>query len=183
MKIRTTAIRGVAVVETSAFTDERGVFTRLFCANEFGDIIGSRRILQINRSLTNNAGTVRGLHFQRAPHAEMKLVTCLKGRVWYVAVDLRAGSGTFLQYHAEELTANNSRVLAIPEGCAHGFQVLDPNSELLYLHTALYNPHSEGGVQPVDPRLHIPWPLEIVDLSSRDRTHPLLTEDFTGLTV
>src|SRR5437867_4361581 len=102
MKIRSTAIDGVTVVESNPFTDSRGTFTRLFCANELSEIIGSRLIAQINRSHTKLVGAVRGLHYQRSPHAEMKLVTCLKGRVWDVAVDLRAGSQTFLHCHAEE---------------------------------------------------------------------------------
>jgi dTDP-4-dehydrorhamnose 3,5-epimerase len=183
MKIRPTAIHGVAVVETKPFMDHRGAFTRVFCAAELSEIIGSRGIAQINRSRTNSVGAVRGLHYQRPPHAEMKLVSCLKGRVWDVALDLRKGSRTFLQWHAEELTPMNASMLVIPEGCAHGFQVLEPDSELLYLHTAFYNAASEGGVQPMDPRVNLTWPLPIVDLSARDCDHPLLTDAFTGLTV
>jgi dTDP-4-dehydrorhamnose 3,5-epimerase len=163
------------------FSDNRGTFSRLFCATDLEDIIGTRRILQINRSSTNAVGAVRGLHYQRSPHAEMKLITCLNGRVWDVALDLRAGSKTFLQWHAEELTPSNSRMIVIPEGCAHGFQVLEPRSELLYLHTAFYDPGSEGGVRPTDPRLDIPWPLPISDISERDLNHPLLPADFAGL--
>jgi dTDP-4-dehydrorhamnose 3,5-epimerase len=183
MKIMGTKIDGVVAVENNPFEDDRGTFTRLFCAGELANHIGSRHIAQINRSRTSAVGAVRGLHYQRSPHAEMKLVLCLKGRVWDVAVDLRAGSRTFLHWHAEELSPGNSRMLIIPEGCAHGFQVLDADSELLYLHTASYNPASEGGVQPSDPLLRISWPLRIVDPSERDRTHPLLSRDFAGLTL
>jgi len=183
MKITPTPIGGVAVVEMEPFIDNRGAFTRLFCNAELREVIGTRQIAQINRSHTNSVGAVRGLHYQRSPFAEMKLVSCMNGRIWDVAVDLRAGSRTFLQCHAEELTANNYRMLVIPEGCAHGFQVLEPDSELLYLHTAVYNSASEGGVKPTDPRLRIRWPLPIVDLSDRDRSHPMLADDFTGLTV
>ena len=183
MKIAPTPIGGVAVVEVEPFIDNRGTFARLFCAAELGEIIGTRQIAQINRSHTNSVGAVRGLHYQRFPFTEMKLVTCLNGRVWDVAVDLRAGSRTFLQWHAEELTANNHRMLVIPEGCAHGFQVLEPDSELLYLHTAFYNSASEGGVNPTDARLRVRWPLPVVDLSERDRSHPLLADDFAGLTI
>jgi dTDP-4-dehydrorhamnose 3,5-epimerase len=180
---RSTAVRGVVVIEMNPFTDNRGAFTRLFCAAELEDVIGARRIVQINHSRTNAVAAVRGLHYQRPPHAEMKLITCLNGRVWDIALDLRAGSRTFLQWHAEELTPSNSRMIVIPEGCAHGFQVLEPGSELLYFHTAFYNSESEGGVRPTDPRLEIPWPLSISDLSQRDRNHPLLTDDFVGLTA
>ena len=123
------------------------------------------------------------MHFQRPPHAEMKLVRCLKGKVWDVAIDLRAGSATFMQWHAEELSAENARMVVIPEGCGHGFQVLEEDSELLYLHTSLYAPEFEDGVLFNDPRLNISWPLPVTDLSERDRKHPLLTLDFAGLTV
>jgi len=170
-------------VEHSAFSDHRGSFTRLFCDEELGDIVGKRHIVQINRSKTIAAGAVRGLHYQRSPHAEMKLILCLKGKIWDVAVDLRAGSRTFLQWHAEELSGGICRMLVIPEGCAHGFQVLDAESELLYLHTAPYSPSSEGGIQPTDPLLNISWPLPIVDLSQRDNAHPLLSAEFAGLTL
>src|SRR5262245_52159709 len=152
MKITTTSIGSVAVVDMEPFIDSRGKFTRLFCAAELREIIGSRHIAQINRSHTNSVGAVRGLHYQRAPFAELKLVTCLNGRVWDVAVDLRAGSRTFLQWHAEELTAHNYRMLVIPEGCAHGFQVLESDSELLYLHTGFYNSASCGSEEHISPR-------------------------------
>ena len=181
MNITSTGIDGVVVVEHSPMTDHRGTFTRLFCAGELGEIVGSRNIVQINRSKTRAAGAVRGLHYQRPPHAEMKLVSCLKGRVFDVAVDLRAGSETFLRWHAEELSPENCRMLVIPEGCAHGFQVLEAGSELLYLHTAAYTPASQDGVHPLDPRLSIPWPLPIVDLSQRDSTRPLMPRQFAGI--
>jgi len=184
MKINRTAIAGIVVVEDSeACTDHRGAFARLFCSGALEEIVGSRQIVQVNHSRTQTIGAVRGLHYQRPPHAEMKLVRCLKGRIWDVAVDLRAGSSTFLRWHAEELSAENSRMLVLPEGCAHGFQVLEEGSELLYLHTAFYTPASEGGIQPTDPKLAIGWPLPIKDLSDRDRTHPLVTNEFVGLAV
>src|SRR5262249_48876555 len=135
-----TELPGVSIVDSTPFKDHRGAFARLFCERELASIIGERRIVQINHSRTATRGAVRGLHYQRPPDAEMKLVRCLKGRVWDVAVDLRRGSPTFLRWHAEELSAANGRMIAIPEGCAHGFQVLEPDSELLYLHTAFYNP-------------------------------------------
>src|SRR3546814_6280440 len=143
--------------------------------------MGGRHIVQINHSRTTMVGAVRGMHFQSAPHAEMKLVRCLKGRVWDVAVDLRAGSPTFLRWHAQELSEDNARMLVISEGCAHGFQALEPDSELLYLHTAPYTPEVEGGLVYDDPRLAIKWPLSIADLSARDQQHPYLSIDFPGL--
>ena len=171
------------VVGTQVSADHRGAFARLFCHEALGHVVGSRQIVQINQSRTSRVGAVRGMHFQRAPMAEMKLVRCLKGRVWDVAVDLRAGSPTFCRWHAEELSEENRRMLVVPEGCAHGFQVLDAESELLYLHTAPYTPSLEGGVQPIDPMLAITWPLPMQDLSARDREHPWLTTDFAGLSA
>ncbi len=183
LTIHTTPLRDVMVVDTAVHTDHRGAFARLFCAEALEPVIGARPIAQINHSRTYVPGAVRGLHFQHAPHAEMKLVRCVRGRVWDVAVDLRAGSPTLLQWHAEELSADNRRMLVIPEGCAHGFQVLDADSELLYLHTAAYAPAADAGVCATDPRLAIRWPLAIRDLSDRDRRHPLLASDFAGLIV
>ncbi|MCE9550569.1 MAG: dTDP-4-dehydrorhamnose 3,5-epimerase family protein [Betaproteobacteria bacterium] len=183
MKLMPTALQGVMVVETSYVSDERGAFARYYCEHELASIIDERRIVQINHSRTTHIGAVRGMHFQRPPHSEIKLVRCLKGRVWDVAVDLRSGSSTFLQWHAEELSPDNARMLIIPEGCAHGFQVLEHDSELLYLHTAFYTPASEGGVSCSDPRLGITWPLPIADLSPRDSSHPPITVDFPGITV
>jgi dTDP-4-dehydrorhamnose 3,5-epimerase len=183
MKILATDIAGVTVIERTLVTDNRGSFSRLFCARELQEVIGERNIAQINHSHTNAIGAVRGLHFQQAPHAEMKVVTCLKGKVWDVAVDLRRGSKTLLRWHCEELSSTNCKALVVPEGCAHGFQVLEADSELLYLHTAFYNPAAEGGVRPTDPRVAISWPLPIVDLSVRDQNHSLLSEGFSGLVL
>lgn len=181
MKIVSAAIAGVCVAETNYFQDSRGAFARLFCETELADAVGNRKIRQINQSRTTATGAVRGMHYQLAPHAEMKMVRCTKGRVWDVAVDLRAGSPTFLQYHAQELSASNALMLIIPEGCAHGFQVIEPDSELLYLHTASYAPSAEGGVRFDDPALNIAWPLPVTDLSERDKQHPLLNKNFQGI--
>lgn len=183
MKFSSTSIAGVAVVETKPFTDQRGAFARLFCADELEPLLGPRKILQINYSRTSAAGAVRGMHLQKAPQAEMKFVRCLRGRIWDVAVDLRAGSPSFLHWHAEELDAGSMRMLAIPEGCAHGFQALEPDTELLYLHTAFYTPAVEAGIRFDDPRIGIRWPLPVTDLSTRDQQHPLLADNFAGIAL
>jgi dTDP-4-dehydrorhamnose 3,5-epimerase len=183
VNIHPTGIPGVVVVDSARFEDARGSFGRLFCASELKPVIGERNIVQINHSCTHAVGAVRGMHFQFPPAAEMKLVRCLRGRVWDIAVDLRTGSATFLKWHAEELTSGNHRMMVVPEGCAHGFQVLEPDSELLYLHTAFYTPASEGGVRHDDPALAIRWPLPVTDLSARDAAHPPITNDFTGITL
>jgi dTDP-4-dehydrorhamnose 3,5-epimerase len=182
VNIAATALPGVVIVSSTPFSDHRGAFIRLYCERELARVIGGRRIVQINHSRTAMIGAVRGMHFQMRPHAEMKLIRCLRGRVWDVAVDLRAGSPTFLRWHAEELTPQTAHMLVIPEGCAHGFQVLEAESELLYLHTAFYTPEAEGGVSFADPRLAIPWPLPIADFSERDRNLPPIDPDFRGIT-
>ena len=184
MKIVQTPIQGLMIVETESKTDHRGAFSRFYCQDDLQKIIGgSRKIVQINHSRTHAVGAVRGFHYQHSPHAEMKLIRCMKGKVWDVVVDLRSDSPTFLSWYAEELSSSNKRMMIVPEGCAHGFQVLEEDSELLYLHTEFYTPSSEGGIQPTDPALAISWPLSIQDLSGRDRNHPLLTSDFAGLIV
>lgn len=181
LKIVRTAIPDVVFVETDRFEDDRGSFSRLFCEIELAQLLGSRRIVQINHSRTHGVGVVRGMHFQRPPHAEMKMVRCLKGAVWDVAVDLRTDSPMYLKWHAEILTPDNGRMLVVPEGCAHGFQVLEPNSELVYLHTAAYCAAAEGGVGCDDPALRIAWPLPIAGLSARDSAHPAISPDFEGI--
>ena len=183
MKIHETSIAGLVLAESTRQTDERGFFTRLYCQDELRELVDERQIVQINQSSTRSVGAVRGMHYQLPPHAEMKLVRCVKGKVWDVAVDLRAGSPTFLDWHAEELSADNTRMMVIPEGFAHGFQVLEQDSELLYLHTDFYKPAVEKGVRPTDPQLAIKWPMAPQDLSDRDLKHPLLTSEFTGLVL
>jgi dTDP-4-dehydrorhamnose 3,5-epimerase len=181
MKIYSTEIDGLNVVDADPLSDHRGTFARLFCNQELADILGKRKIVQTNFSRTNKTGAVRGLHFQYPPHAEMKLIRCIKGKVWDVAVDLRAGSDSFLQYHSEELSAENMKMIVIPEGFAHGFQVLEPDSELLYLHTALYEKNVEGAILYNDPKLNITWPLPVADISARDNNHQQLNQSFLGI--
>lgn len=170
-----TAIPGVTGLQRHPRGDQRGYLERLFCLDELAPILTGRRIVQINHTLTTKAGTLRGLHFQHPPHAEMKLVSCLRGAVHDVAVDLRADSPTFAQHHAEVLSAENHRTLVIPEGCAHGFQTLTDDCELLYLHTASFAPEAEGGVDALDPTLAIAWPLPVGERSARDQGLPLLS--------
>ena len=113
----------------------------------------------------------------------MKLVRCTRGRVFDVAVDLRAASPTFLQWHGEDLSADNARMMVVPEGFAHGYQVLESGSELVYCSTAFYEPKAEGGVSHADPRIGIRWPLPVQDLSAKDAAHPPLMDEFTGIAV
>jgi len=176
-----TPIAGLRVLQRRPIADHRGYLERMFCADELAPLMGGRAIVQINHTHTARRGTVRGLHFQHPPQAETKFVSCLRGAVFDVAVDLRRGSPTFLAWHAEPLSTDNHRTLVIPEGCAHGFQSMTDDCELLYFHTATYDPGAEGGVHPQDPRLAIAWPLPLYGLSPRDAGHPFLTEAFQGI--
>lgn len=183
MKVHSTPIIDLVVVETNVFSDERGTFSRLFCEKEFLQIFAHRKIVQINHSCTKTVGAVRGLHFQRLPHAEMKLVRCVKGRIFDVAVDLRLNSPTYMHWYSQELSPENNLMMIIPEGFAHGFQVLEPNSELIYLHTAFYTPGAEGGLKFDDPMLDISWPLKPVDVSIRDMSHLKIDHNFKGIAL
>ena len=174
-------ISGICLATSRVIGDARGEFARLFDLDLLSEVHGARPIVQINRSITRVPGTVRGLHYQTAPALEAKWVRCLRGRVLDVAVDLRRGSPTFLQHFAVELSPDAAQALFIPEGCAHGFQVLEPDSELLYLHTAPYYPAHEHGLRCDDPALQIVWPLPITGLSQRDANHPLLGPEFEGI--
>jgi len=183
MKIVGTDIAGVHVIESEAYQDARGAFSRLFCAQELAPVLEGRTIVQVNHSRTHQVGAIRGLHYQRAPHAEMKIVRCVRGRVFDVAVDLRRDSPTFLSWTSLVLTPESHLAFILPEGCAHGFQVLDEDSEMLYLHTALYTPDAEGSVRFDDPRVGVAWPLEPTDISAKDRGHAYIEENFRGLVV
>ena len=178
-----TPLAGLVVVERMPITDERGCLERLFCANEFAAQKVRLPVVQANRTVTACKGTVRGMHFQYPPHTDAKLVSCLAGKIFDVAVDLRRGSPTFLRWHAEELSSENHKSLLIPAGFAHGLQTLEDDCELLYFHGAAYAADAEGGIHPADPKIGIRWPLPIGEMSVRDRGHPAVTDDFKGLTL
>jgi len=179
--IAATALPGLSLLTRKHIGDSRGWFERIFCIDELQEVLGQRSVVQINHTLTQQKGSVRGMHFQHLPSAEMKFVSCLRGEVFDVAVDLRSGSATFLQWYAELLSADNRKTLAIPEGFAHGFQTLTDDCEMFYLHTAAYDPAAEGGLNPQDPALAIPWPLPMNELSPRDASHPLIGAGFMGV--
>lgn len=180
---KTTPLAGLVAVQRIPRVDYRGSLERLFCDEIFRQCGITKGIRQINRTTTRACGTLRGLHFQYPPHSEAKIVQCLRGAVFDVALDLRRDSPTFLHWHGELLSADNGVALVIPEGFAHGLQTVEDNTELLYLHTAAYCPSAEGGVSPLDPSLAIRWPMPIAELSERDRNHPPLTPDFTGINL
>ena len=173
-----TPINGVFELHAQPFADHRGAFLNSFRAQEpaYMRSWGNRGIDQVNLSRTEAVGTIRGLHLQAEPHSEAKLVRCLRGRVWDLAVDLRRDSITYGHWHALELSPDQGNALLIPEGCAHGFQVLEPGSELLYLHSGAWVPEAETGVRWDDPTLAIAWPLHVAGLSDRDLNLPLLSD-------
>jgi dTDP-4-dehydrorhamnose 3,5-epimerase len=181
LSLQATPLAGVYLLQRSRQVDARGFLSRVFCADTLAEAGWQGPVAQINQTLTLHKGTVRGLHFQHPPHAEYKLVSCLRGCVWDVAVDLRPGSPTFLQWHAEYLDADQGAALLIPAGFAHGFQAISDNAELLYCHSQAFAPHAQGGLHPTDPRLSIRWPLDIANLSDRDAQAPLLTPSFAGV--
>jgi len=181
MKFEKLPLNGAYIVETSAFHDDRGKFARLFCQNDLNNIHCGNPINQINYSLTAKKGAVRGMHFQYPPKAEIKMVRCLKGKIFDVIVDLRKKSATFLQWYAAILSEENMRMLYIPKGFAHGFQTLEDNCELLYLHTEFYSSEHESGLRYDDKCIAIQWPLEVAEISQRDLNHSLLSSDFSGI--
>ncbi len=181
-EILATPISDLRILQRKPLGDDRGYLERLFCTEELHAVLSGKTIAQINHTLTASQGTVRGMHFQHPPHAETKFVSCLRGEVFDVALDLRNDSPTFLRWHAEILSADNHRSLVIPEGFAHGFQTLSDNCEMLYFHTAPHNPEAEGGLNVNDPRLGITWPLPVTGLSPRDAGHPPVKGDFAGVT-
>ncbi|MGH2462332.1 MAG: dTDP-4-dehydrorhamnose 3,5-epimerase family protein [Candidatus Limnocylindria bacterium] len=182
-EVRETTLSGVFQLQRKPRVDERGWLERMYSSEDLAGVVGSRAIVQVNRSLTRAKATVRGMHFQVPPSAEAKIVSCLRGAIFDVAVDIRRGSPTFLQWHGELLNAEDRRSLFIPEGFAHGFQTVVDDCELLYFHTAAYDPAAERGLHPDDPRLAIGWPLAVGQLSARDASHPLIGPDFDGVVV
>ena len=178
-----TPLEGLYVAERRPIKDHRGFFCRFFCAEEFQRVGLSKAIVQINHSYTKKKGVVRGFHFQYPPHAELKIVSCLRGEVFDVAVDIRKGSPTFLQWHGEILNPENRKSLLIPEGFAHGFQTLTENCELIYLVSTPYCTQAEGALHFKDPRIGVVWPIPVVDISVRDRSQPLLKTNFEGIVL
>ena len=176
-----TPIEGVKLIQRKPIVDERGSFSRFYCAEEFIDAGINKPIAQINHTLTNQKGAVRGLHFQYAPDTEIKVVSCLKGKIFDVAVDIRQNSPTFLQWHGEVLSAENRKSLVVPEGFAHGFQALTDNCEIIYCVTTAYSVKNESIINAIDPVVAINWPQPITERSARDIAQPNITATFTGL--
>jgi dTDP-4-dehydrorhamnose 3,5-epimerase len=181
MTFSQTPLLGSYVINLSPYSDERGWFARTYCENEFAEIGHGARWVQMNHSYTTKKGTVRGMHYQLPPYREIKMVRCVRGKVFDVIIDIRRSSDTFRQWFGVELSPAAMNMLYIPEGFAHGFQTLADDSELLYHHSEFYTPNAEGGIRFDDPSVNIKWPLEVTSVSERDRNHPLLTKEFKGI--
>ncbi|WP_208678363.1 dTDP-4-dehydrorhamnose 3,5-epimerase [Synechococcus elongatus] len=176
MKFTPTTLDGSYLIDLDAKEDERGFFARCFCKNEFYNHGLNAQWVQINNSLTKGKGTLRGLHFQYPPHAEVKLVRCLTGKIWDVIVDLRLGSNTYGQWFGAELSGINRTMMYVPKGFAHGFISLEDNSEILYLVSEFYSPSSEETLIWNDENVSINWPLQPLLISSKDSKAKKLQE-------
>lgn len=183
MNVHPMPLSGLHEIRYTPTADARGRFTRLFCETELASIRTGLHFTQINLSETRGRGTLRGMHYQTPPAAETKLIHCLRGRVFDVAVDIRAGSPTFLQWHAIELAEDSDNAVFIPEGFAHGFQTLTDAAQLLYMHTAPWTPGCEAGLRYDDPRLAIAWPLPPTTVSYRDRNYARIDDSYYGVHV
>ena len=178
--IQKTCLDQLLVMESKTLFDNRGSFSRIFCENELEWIMKDRKLKQINFSINKNIGTVRGLHFQQAPYGELKIVKCVHGAIWDVAVDIRKDSPTFLKWHSQKLSADNALAMIIPEGFAHGFQTLEKDTKIVYFHSESYNADAQFGLNVQDRNLSINWPLPITNISKRDRDLPYIKPDFEG---
>jgi len=177
------SFNGIKILDRSFFSDQRGSFSKFLSVESLHKLGVDFSVMQINHSITSSAGSVRGMHFQKPPHHEKKLISCIKGRILDVAIDLRADSDTFLHYYCLELSGENKKMILIPEGFAHGFQTLSDDCELLYAHSKEYVENSEGGLNPLDPILNIKWPLAISKISDRDKNHEFISNQFKGFMI
>ncbi len=176
-----TPLKDLKILKRKPKGDNRGYLERLYCKEVLNPLVNNKNIVQINHTYTEKEFAVRGIHYQNYPYSEIKIVSCIKGKIWDVAVDLRKGSPTFLQHYGVILSEGNYSSLLIPEGFAHGFQTLLPCSELIYFHTEYYKPSHEYGLHPLDPSLNIEWPMKISQLSERDKNQKMLDKNFLGL--
>ena len=176
-----TPFAGSYIIDLEPKADERGWFARYYCKDEFQKIGHTKEWVQMNHSVTNKKGSIRGMHFQVHPFREIKMLRCIAGSVYDVIIDLRKNSNTFLKWIGVELSSENKKMLYIPEGFAHGFQCLEDNCELIYHHSEFYKPGAEAGIRYNDPLVNIEWPLPAIIISSRDEQHPYLSENFKGI--
>lgn len=181
MELIASDIEGLYTVVLKKLEDDRGLFARTFCKNEFKKVGFDKEFVQFNHSFNKIKGTIRGMHFQKMPFAETKLIRCVQGAVYDVAVDIRKNSPTYLQWFGVELTALNMVSVLIPEGFAHGFQTLKNDSALIYHHTAFYTPPADAGIRFDDPAININWKLPAENVSDKDKSYPFIDKNFKGI--
>jgi dTDP-4-dehydrorhamnose 3,5-epimerase len=172
---------GLFIGKRNPISNGLGDLTRFYCNEELKKIGINSSICQINKTLTNKIGSIRGMHFQLYPYQEDKIVSCLKGIIFDVAIDIRRNSSTFLNYHAEILSEKNNKFMCIPKGFAHGFQSLSDCCEVLYFHTEFYSSKFERGIRWDDKSININWPLAPSKISERDMKHKIITKEFQGI--
>jgi len=183
MEFTTTGLEGAYLIQIKPFVDERGKFFRVFCKEDFKKIGLIKEFIQINQSVNNLKGTLRGIHYQIPPPGDCKLIRCITGRVLDIIVDIREGSKTFLHHFATELSAENLKMIYITEGFAHGFITLEDNTQLIYQHTSSYLPKQEAGIRFNDPLLKIKLPIIPTVISEKDQNLPLLNSNFKGIKI
>ncbi|MEO1528408.1 MAG: dTDP-4-dehydrorhamnose 3,5-epimerase [Planctomycetota bacterium] len=183
MKFHETPLSGVLRVELTPISDDRGWFARTYCTREMRDAGIHDTFVQTNHSQSRHRGTLRGLHYQIGPHAEAKLIRCTKGRIFDVAVDIRAGSPTFGEWFGVELTDSNYQMLYIPQGFAHGYQTLEDNAEATYSSSSYYEPGSERQIRYDETRIGVQWPVDPPILSPKDESSKPLEVSFQGISV
>ncbi len=179
MKFIDTDVQGCFIIEPDRFDDERGYFSKIWDAKELADRGLSTSFAQFNLAFNHKAATLRGMHFQNAPHSEVKLVRCTRGVVYDVIIDLRPESPTYLKHAGVELSADNYRTFYVPRGCAHGYVTLVDGAEVAYQVSAAYAPNAAGGVRWNDPVFNIRWPIQPKIINKRDATYP----DYEAATV
>jgi len=177
MIFKETVLKGAYLIEVEENRDERGFFARAYCLQEFQQHSLDFKIMQCSISLNKKSGTIRGMHYQTSPYEEAKLVSCTKGKIFDVIIDLRRDSATYCQWYASELSQSNHRMLYVPKGFAHGFQSLEDNSVVFYQISEFYHPECANGISWDDPLFSIAWPLGNQTISAKDRMHPLFIKN------
>ena len=184
LKITPLRLDGTYLVETLPFQDSRGIFSRFFCNQEMEKLLPGKTIVNVNFSKNYRKGAVRGLHCQKEPFAELKMPRCIRGRILDIFVDVRRNSPTYLQWDSVELSAENMKMVVIPEGFVHGFQSLEDNTEIMYLSTQYFSSENEVALNIRDPKLNIKLPIPITDISERDENHPFIDDvSFKGIII
>jgi dTDP-4-dehydrorhamnose 3,5-epimerase len=183
MKFIETDLKGAYIIDLEPRKDDRGFFARTFCKREFKEITHTKEFVQFNHSMSARKGTLRGMHYQVPPSSEIKLIRCIRGKVFDVIIDLRSGSPTFLKHIGVILSEENMKMIYVPEGFAHGFQTLEDNAQMIYHHTEYYNPENERGLHHKDPVLNIEWPLAPVNLSDKDQKYLYIDTNFKGIKI